>query len=158
MRHAVFALLATFLFASAASGSIVERIVAVVAERPIFKTELHARARPHLLGVHEEDPSRAAAIESTILRELLERMIDERLEEEAAIQAHLVVTPEEIDTALAYVARNANLDLPMLLAAAKAQGLSEGEYRDERRQILEGKLLQLRVRAAPDDLETARRQ
>jgi len=159
MRHAISALLATFLFASAASSSIVERVVAVVGERPIFMSELHARARPYLLRVHEDDPSRAAAIEPLILRELLERMIEERLEEDAAIQAHLVVTPEEIDAALAYVARTANLDIPTLLAAAKAQGLSEGEYRDElRRQILEGKLLQLRVRAAPDDLETARRQ
>jgi peptidyl-prolyl cis-trans isomerase SurA len=57
------------------------------------------------------------------------------------------------------VARAAGLDVPALLAAAAKEGLREQEYRDElRRQILEGKILELRARAVPgrDGWEAAR--
>ncbi len=41
-----------------------------------------------------------AAVESETYRELLDRMIDERLVEQAADKAHVTVTPEEIDQAI----------------------------------------------------------
>lgn len=132
-----------------AHASIVERVVAVVGERPILLSELRQRARPHLLKIAmtTQNPSQQAAAESDLMRELLTRLIDDRLEESAADKAHLSVTAEEIDSGIRQVATQNGIDPKVLVAEAKRQGLSEQDYRDEiRRQVLEGKLIQLRVR------------
>src|SRR5206468_10638912 len=77
----------------------------------------------------------------------LNRMIDDRLEESAADKAHLQVTTEEIDTALHNISSSARITEAELFEEARRQGLTEQDYRDEiRRQLLEGKLVQLRVR------------
>lgn len=130
-------------------AAIVERIVAVVGERPILLSELRQRARPHLFRIALSTPNatQQAAAESEMFRELLTRLIDERLEEQAADKAHLTVSPEEVDNGIRQVAAQARLDARQLVAEAKRQGLTEQDYRDEiRRQVLEGKLIQLRVR------------
>jgi peptidyl-prolyl cis-trans isomerase SurA len=133
----------------AAGASIVERVVAVVGERPILLTELQHRARPFLARIYGStpDPAQRSAHETEMYKQLLNRMIDDRLEEHAADRAHLSVTPEEIDNAIKNVSKANNLAPSALIAEAKRQGLTEQDYRDElRRQLLEGKLVQLRVR------------
>ncbi len=145
----VSALAVGSVLAEPAEAAIVERIVAVVGERPILLSELRQRARPHLvrIAMQTQNPSQQAAAESEIFRELLTRLIDERLEEQAADKAHLTVTAEEVDNGIRQVAAQARLDPKILVAEAKRQGLTEQDYRDEiRRQVLEGKLIQLRVR------------
>jgi peptidyl-prolyl cis-trans isomerase SurA len=133
-----------------AEASIVERIVAVVGERPILLSELRLRARPHLYRIMQQtqNPAQQAAQESEMFRELLSRMIDERLEEQAAAKANITVGSDEVDAGIRQVAAQAHIDVPTAIAEAKRQGgLSEQDYRDEiRRQVLEGKLIQLRVR------------
>lgn len=89
-------------------------------------------------------------------RELLNRMIDKRLQNQAADKARLAVTAEEVDRGLKNKAASLGLTVKDLLAEAKRQGLVEADYRDEvRRQLLEGKLIQLRVmsrvRVSEDD-------
>jgi peptidyl-prolyl cis-trans isomerase SurA len=86
-------------------------------------------------------------------KELLERMIDDRLEEQQADRAHIHVTPDEIDRAIANIAARAQeqkgdpVTVEQVVAEVRSRGVSESEFRDEmRRQVLEGKLLELRVR------------
>lgn len=132
-----------------AEAAIVERIVAVVGERPVLLSELRQRARPHLyrIAMSTQNASQQAAAESEMMRELLTRIIDERLEDQAADKAHLSVSAEEIDNGIRQVAQQNGLDPKQLVSEAKRQGLTEQDYRDEiRRQVLEGKLIQLRVR------------
>jgi peptidyl-prolyl cis-trans isomerase SurA len=132
-----------------ADAAIVERIVAVVGERPILLSELRQRARPHLfrIALSTQNATQQAAQETEMFRDLLNRLIDERLEEQAADKAHLTVTPEEVDNAIKQVAGQAHIDPKDVIVEAKKSGLSEQDYRDEmRRQVLEGKLIQLRVR------------
>ncbi len=132
-----------------ARASIVERVVAVVGERPILLSELRHRARPHQYRILATTPdaTRQAALETELYRDLLNRMIDDRLEEQAADKAHLTVSPDEIDAALRNIANTARIAVKDLVTEAKKQGLSEQDYRDElRRQVLEGKLVNLRVR------------
>ena len=151
--------LALALASSPADGAIVERVVAVVGERPILLSDLRHRAEPHVAKIHAETSSDAqrAALESELLRELLQRMIDERLEEMVADRAHVSVSSDEIDAALRQVAAAADVSVPRLLIAALRQGLTEQVYRDElRRQILEGKLVMLHVRARVRERENAR--
>lgn len=132
-----------------AEAAIVERVVAVIGERPILLSELRHRARPHLarIAAQSQNSAQAAALENEAFREILNRMIDERLEEQAADKARLTITPEEIDAGIRQVAQQANMAPKDLVAEARRSGLSEQDYRDEiRRQVLEGKLLNLRVR------------
>lgn len=90
-----------------------------------------------------------------MFRELLNRLIDERLEETAADKAHVTVSPEEVDNGIRQVAGQAKLQPRDVIAEAKRQGLTEQDYRDEiRRQVLEGKLIQLRVRGRVRITET----
>ena len=133
-----------------ADAVVVERVVAVVGDQPILLTELRHRARPNLLRLVAggKDQNFQAAAQTEIFKNLLAKMIDDRLEEQAAAKAHLQVTPEEVDRGVANVANSAKTTVPAALEQVRTQlGLSEVEFRDEiRRQILEGKLVELRVR------------
>jgi peptidyl-prolyl cis-trans isomerase SurA len=143
------ALLVGLGMARPCEASIVERIVAVVGERPILLSDLRQRGRPHLwrIAASAPSPTQQAAQESEMFRELLNRLIDETLEENAAGKAHISVSPEEIDNGIRQVANQTKLQPADVINEAKKQGLTEQDYRDEiRRQVLEGKLIQLRVR------------
>jgi peptidyl-prolyl cis-trans isomerase SurA len=136
-----------------ASAVTVERVVAVIGDRPILLTELRHRARPFLLDVVRRLPPGAqaqgqlAAAESSIFKELLEKMIDEELEMQAADRAKVSVTSDEVDNAIKTIASSRGIDMATLLREAQRTGLTEMEYREElRRQLLEGKMLQLRVK------------
>jgi len=149
VKAALGVALAALAFVRTADASIVERVVAVVGERPILLSELRLRARPHLyrIALTTPTPAQQAAAESDMYKELLNRMIDERLEESAADKAHLSVTPEEVDNGIKQVAAQNRIAVRDVILDAKRQGLTEQDYRDEiRRQVLEGKLIQLRVR------------
>ncbi|MFO0678983.1 MAG: SurA N-terminal domain-containing protein [Polyangiaceae bacterium] len=135
--------------ASPGHAAIVERIVAVVGERPILLSDLRHRARPDIARIMTTVPEASAqtAELQKLYPQVLNRMIDDRLEEQAADKAHVTVNSEEIDVALKDVAARAHLTVKDVLSEARRVGLSEQDYRDElRRQLLEGKLVQVRVR------------
>jgi peptidyl-prolyl cis-trans isomerase SurA len=83
-----------------------------------------------------------------MFKELIERMVEEELEGQAADRAHINVTADELDNAFRNIAGAQGLTVGKLFEDARARsGLSEQDYREEiRRQILEGKMLQLRVK------------
>lgn len=117
-----------------------DRIVAVVDDEPIFLSEFRRREAPFLLRTPGSERERMD-------RELLQRMIDERLEAKEAEKAHLTVSSSEVDSGIQMVLGQAKLTMGQLLEEVKKQGMTEAEYREEiRRQVLEGKLIQLRVR------------
>jgi peptidyl-prolyl cis-trans isomerase SurA len=155
MRAPLRLALSFAVLAAAALGSvparavIAERVVAVVGDRPILLSDLRARARPFLIQIAQRVPPgpQQAAAESQVFKELIEKMIDEELESQAAEKARVTVTSDEVDAAIRNVAGLQNIPVPDLMKAAARSGLSEQDYRDEiRRQLLEGKMLQLRVK------------
>ncbi|HEX6272429.1 MAG TPA: peptidylprolyl isomerase [Polyangiaceae bacterium] len=158
------AALGAFVWAQPASATVVERIVAVVGERAILLSDLRERAQPFLAQIHQQVPQgaqRNAAI-SQLYKGLLQKMVDEEIEQKAAIQAKVVVTPREVEEALARVAAQNGVGVEKLLAEARRTGLDESAYRDElRRQLLQTKLinvrLQGRIRVTDDDLMKAYR-
>jgi len=141
--------------APTARASIVERVVAVVGERPVFWTELLRRAKPSRIQIRMQtgDPNVVSVQEQEMYKELLEKMIDERLEEQQADKAHISVSPEEIDRAIANIAAQAQQSqgrpvTPQdVLGEVRRRGSSEQDFREELRwQVLEAKLVELRVR------------
>ncbi len=153
LRHAFAALgtcLALGAFSLPAKAVIVERVVAVIGEEPLLLSELRARAKPFLVQIQSKVPEGAqrAAAESQVFRDLIEKMIDERLEAQAARKASIVVTSEEVDNAFRTIAQQQKISVEDVFRKARARsGVSEVEYREEiRRQLLEGKMIQLRVK------------
>jgi len=135
--------------ATPAYSTVAERVVAVVGEHAILLSDMRQRARPFLMQIQQKVPPGAqqAAAESELYKHLLQKMVDDRVEQQAAEKAHLTVTTDEIDAGIRNVANQQGLTVEQLVEEAVKTGLSAQEYREEvRRQILEGKLLQLRVR------------
>ena len=153
------------LLGSSAQATIVERVAAVVGERAILLSDVRERARPLLIRIYTEVPAgaqRSAAISQTF-KTVLQRMVDEELEQRAANRSRIVVNAKEIDEALARIASQNKMAIENLVAEAKRAGLTESQYRSEiKRQVLEAKLLNLRVqgrvRVTEDDVRTAYRR
>ena len=148
--------------AAPAHATVIERVVAVVGERAILLSDLRERAQPFMLQIQQQVPNgvqRNAAI-SQLYKGLIEKLVDEELEQRAAIQAKVAVTAHEVEEALARVAAQNNVTIERLFAEARRTGLDEPSYREElRRQLLQTKLinvrLQGRIRVSEDDLKTA---
>ncbi len=144
-----------FLCAVDARATIVERVVAVVGERPVLWTELLHRAVTGRVQIRMQthDANVISVQEQEMYKELLDRMIDDRLEEQQADRAHFGVSQDEIDRAITNIAAQAQgqqgrpVSVSDVLSEVRRQGLTEQDFREElRRQILEGKLIDLRVR------------
>jgi peptidyl-prolyl cis-trans isomerase SurA len=143
------AILSLIAMSSPARATIAERVVAVVGDHAILLSDMRERARPFLLQIQQQALGgvQLAAAQSQMYKQLVEQLVDYRIEQQAAEKAHLAVTPDEIDAGLRNVAGQQGLTIEQLMAEATKTGLTPEEYRDEvRRQILDGKLLQLRVR------------
>jgi peptidyl-prolyl cis-trans isomerase SurA len=150
--------LASVVAPRVAKATIVERIVAVIGERPILWSDVLRRASAARVQIRTQtrDANVISVQEESLYRELLDRMIDDRLEQQQADKAHITVTPEEIDRGIENIAAQAQaqgqahgrtLSAADVLDEVKRRGLTEQDFRDEiRRQILEGKLIELRVR------------
>lgn len=132
-----------------ADASALDRVAAVVGDKPIFLSEVRRRARPHVYRIDfmGGDAKDRDAAKQTMMRELVDRMIDERLEAIEAEKHHVSVDDADIEAGIKQVLAQAKMSKADLLAEVKKQGLTETDYRDEiRRQIVEGKLVQLYVR------------
>jgi len=145
-----------------AHAIVVERIVAVVGDDPILLSDLRTRAKPFLIQIQQRvrPGAEQAAAESQVFKDLLEKMIDERLESQAAERANVTVSLDEVENAFRNIAAAQGITTAELFREARQRsGLTDQEYRDEiRRQIIEGKMLQLRVkgrvRITEDDVKT----
>ncbi len=148
--------LACLAFAGSASATIVERVVAVVGERPILLSDLRQRAKPFEQNLQGSASERAAGL-SQLYGEMLDRMVDEQLLSDAAAQAQINVSREEIDAAIERVATGNNVSREELMAEIERSGLTRAQYRSElRRQLLDAKVVNLRLqgqlRVSEDDL------
>lgn len=125
-----------------------DRIAAVVGEKPIFLSDVRRRARPHFYRIDfmGGDAKDREALKAQAMRDQLDQMIDERLVAAEAAKAHLITDDTEIDAGITQVLGQAKMSRDELMAEVKKQGLTDAEYREEiGRQIIHGKLVQLRV-------------
>jgi len=161
----VAALLAVLTSTGLSRASVIERVVAVVGERAILLTDVKTRATPFLLRIHQEIPAGAqqnAAISQTY-KTVLQRMVDEELQQRAANRSKIVVDAREVDEAISRIASQNGITIDQLVREATKTGLDERQYRNEvRRQVLEAKLLNLRVqgriKVTEEDMRTAYRR
>jgi peptidyl-prolyl cis-trans isomerase SurA len=148
--------------AVAGNATVIERIVAVVGEQAILLSELRDRARPFLQRMEQQptDEAQRAAATSELYRRLVQRLVEEELEQKAANHSNITVTPREIDDALTRIAQQNGVAVSRIMDEALSSGLTEQGYRQElRRQLLETKMLNLRIqgrlRVTEDDTRAA---
>ncbi|MCS6797253.1 MAG: SurA N-terminal domain-containing protein [Myxococcota bacterium] len=136
---------------------VLERVVAVVDDDPVFLSELRRRAAPFLAQAARARSivEREAAID-VVYRQVLEQLIDERLVERAAVRMQLSVTAADVDRAIENVRRQSELDETQFWQAIAAQGMTRGQYRELiRRQLLSFRVLNQRARGRVDVDEAA---
>jgi peptidyl-prolyl cis-trans isomerase SurA len=137
--------LTTPAFARQAAGPAeLDSIVAVVEEDVVLRSELDAELRKvtrQLQAQGAQVPPRPQ-----LERQVLERLILLKLQLAAAQQLGVTVTDEDVDQALANVAKNNNITLAQLREALARSGMSYDAYREDvRRQITQGRLRQREV-------------
>lgn len=132
----------------AAEADVIERVVGVVNDEALFLSELRRRSLPfldRLMSAPSEAERTAGLLQ--LYGELLDRMVDEILIEQAAGRMQVRVTSADVDRAIQNVARENNLTEEQFWQAVQGQGFTESQYRaDVRRQILRLKVINQRVR------------
>jgi len=118
----------------------IDRVVAVVDDGAILRSEVIARARPLVRGAGKADVA-------ALYKNVLEVMIEERLIARRAKELHVTVTDSEIAMAMERVAQAAGVSRKELDAEVKRQGMTLAEYQAELgRQLLEAKWAMIEVR------------
>jgi peptidyl-prolyl cis-trans isomerase SurA len=138
-------LLGALSWTAPAWATIVERVVAIVGDRPILLSDVRQRTLPFYKTLPPNPTERAAAL-STLYSQMLEKMVEEELIARAAVKAQVQVTREEVDAALDRVAKGNGVEVEALFAEVEASGISRAQYRNEiRRQLTDAKVVNLRV-------------
>ncbi len=139
----------------------IDRVVATLDEEAIFLSEVEAHARP-LLVESAAQPGTAeqrAERRRTILRQSLDRMLNDRLMRRAATRAHTTVTSEEVDEFIERLAAERGATPAQVYAALEAEGITRAEYRARMEtEVLTLKVLQARVRGRINITEADLRQ
>jgi peptidyl-prolyl cis-trans isomerase SurA len=137
-----------FSSAAVASPDVIERVVAIVNDKPILLSELRRRAAV-LVPQALQAPSEAERVKqvATLYREVLERIIDEQLIASTAESLSIRAEKEDEDRAIQSIQAQSGLSDAEFWEAVKEQGMSPWEYRqDIKRQVLRLKMLNQRVR------------
>jgi peptidyl-prolyl cis-trans isomerase SurA len=149
----VFLSLISYGVARAGEAPNVDQIAAVVGQEIILLSEVREESLAALMELEKAAQGNGggmmlASRKSKVFRETLDQMINIALVGVEARSMELSVGTEEIDRAMANMARENSIDTETLRQAIVAQGMDYAAYRAKlRKQILKFKVLNLRVRA-----------
>lgn len=146
---------------SRAAVDTVDRIVAVVNDEIILLSELAVFSGPFEERAAQEapDPVGRALARREVRQKILDEMIADRLVSEEASMLGLSVNEREVDSEVARIKRENNLDDTAFRKQLAAQGMDEKMLRDQLRRIrLRQKVTEVRVqpRVAVSDAEVRR--
>ena len=148
IRHAALASLGLLALAAPIHGEeFVDGIAAQVGTDIVLASEVERFAAPVEIKLHD-----SGAPESEIVKmraEILERMIERRLIEQAVRRIEIDATEVEIDTAIAAIANETGLTMDQLQRTVEAKGMSYEAYRDQIRGEIQRQKLISATRASP---------
>jgi len=150
-RRVLFTALLSFagatVVARGADARMVEKIAAVVGENVVLASEVEEKAGPLMSDISKvTDPDKRSARASSLRREVLERLIDDELILQQAAELKLTVTSDQVDSSIAEIKKQNNIDDDQLREALRAQGMSMANYRaDLKRQLLRFRVLNIAV-------------
>lgn len=103
----------------------IDKVLVVVNEAAITLSEYHARHRWEAL----QKSTDIAPFDGRVDRRILEFMIDDRLQAQIAARRGIRVTPEEVENAIAFIARQNDTSPPQLLKQLAEDGITAKQFR-----------------------------
>ncbi len=148
--------------APAAGAELIDRIVAVVNGEPITLLELYREEVP-VMGRTLAEPELRTAEDRERERQILQRMINERLLHKTAIERGIAIEPAEVDQAIAEIRTRQRLGDKEFWQAIDRAGMTvEGYKKIVSRQMAINRLLDIEVRmrtvVPPADIEAYYRE
>lgn len=138
--------------AARAEVYVVDRVVALVGDKPLLRSSLERRARPHLGTVNRTVTGTAERLiaRAKIYRQVLDQLIDEQLMLQDAANRGVSLVDGDVERAVDAVAKQNQMTRAQLLAEVeRSAGMTQGEYLELLgRQILEAKLIQLEAQTS----------
>jgi peptidyl-prolyl cis-trans isomerase SurA len=140
--------LLVLLVAAPAQARVVEKIAAVVGDDIVLSSEVEEHAGPFMQEISAiPNPTQRAARAATLRREILDRLVDERLIIQQATELKLTVSSEDIDRSIEQIKReNGGLTDAQLNAELVKAGQTMASYRQEiKKQIMRYRVLNIAV-------------
>ncbi|MFB6261067.1 MAG: peptidylprolyl isomerase, partial [Thiohalorhabdaceae bacterium] len=132
----------------AGAAQLVDRIVAVVNDEVITATELEQNLERSIQQLRQRTGSGELPPRRVLRKQLLERMVIDRIQIQRAKERDIQVSAQEVDDAVARVARQNNLSVARFRQALKRQGVDYGDYRQRlKEQIMRTRLSEGAVRS-----------
>ena len=103
----------------------IDKVLVVVNEEAITMSEYQARHRREML----QQTTDLTPFNGNIEPRILERMIDDRIQAQMALRRGIRVPPEEVNRALAFIARKNDTPAPQLLAQLAEDGITPAQFR-----------------------------
>lgn len=140
-------LLTALLLPVTAFARVVEKVVAVVGDEIVLQSEVEERAQPLFTEINAiPNPTQRAVRANAVRREILDRLIDEKLLQQQAGELKLSVSTEEVDRSIDEVKRTNNLDDTQLRAELQRMGMNLSDYRANiRKEIMRYRVLSIAV-------------
>jgi peptidyl-prolyl cis-trans isomerase SurA len=136
------------LLASPASARVVEKIAAVVGDDIVLSSEVEEHAGPFMQEIAAiPNTNQRAARAAALRREILDRLVDERLIIQQAAELKLTVSSEDVDRSIEQIKKeNGGLNDAQLTQELVKAGQSMASYRQEiKKQILRYRVLNIAV-------------
>jgi len=127
---------------------VVEKIAAVVGDDIVLSSEVEEHAAPFMQEISAmPNPTQRAARASALRREILDRLVDERLIIQQAAELKLSVSSEDVDRSIEQIKKeNGGLTDAQLSAELVKAGQSMASYRQEiKKQIMRYRVLNIAV-------------
>ena len=127
-RYGLIVLITSFLLSNVVHAASVDKVVAVVNDDVITQIELDSR----LKGLNAEIEARGANSppKEELRRQMLDRMINDRLQLQAAKRLGITISDQDLDGAVMAVAQNNKMTLRQLRNALAEQGIPYRLFRE----------------------------
>jgi peptidyl-prolyl cis-trans isomerase SurA len=134
--------------AAAGAAQVVDRIVAVVNDEVVTATELEGNLERSIQQLRQRMGAGNLPPRDVLRRQLLERMIMDRIQIQRAQERGIEVSAQEVDDAVARVAQQNGMSLARFRQALRAQGMDYADYRQRiKEQIMRSRLTDGAVRS-----------
>jgi peptidyl-prolyl cis-trans isomerase SurA len=138
------------------NGVLLDRVAAVVNEGVVLQSELDLQA--HEIEVRLRTQNVALPPESVLRQQVLERLVQEEIQQQHADRAGIRVSDEQVNAAMEDIAARQNLKLEQLPQKLAADGIDYAQYRTElkkeiARQILRQRDVVQRIVVTPRELD-----
>jgi peptidyl-prolyl cis-trans isomerase SurA len=138
------------------NGVLLDRVAAVVNEGVVLQSELDLQTREIEARLHTQNV--ALPPENVLRQQVLERLVQEEIQQQHADRAGIRVSDEQVNAALEDIAKRQNLTLEQLPQKLAADGIDYAQYRTElkkeiARQILRQRDVVQRIVVTPRELD-----